>query len=369
MAGAPQGPIYSLHVFEREDLEPVEDPQDLLEAALQVVTDAENWAEQHEAVICYRRLAASGVTAQELLSGALGPVLAHVLQGISSERSAIARNSLMCMGELFDVFGEKEALSACWVLHLPAIVETLLHRSAGGPKFVCNAAKDALASVAAVTDPARLCGVLRSELRERQHDVVGNAVCHVEGCLSRLGVGSAGRAVDPARPAEASLGAQEEAAQPWERRLEAAGTMLVVLVGELAPLCHSRSETGRHYAKRSLRRIRRATGEARFERLLQASLGTKAAVHSVLKETELKRRPSRARAHGGIRRPGEGQPGAMARIPLRDRIRMSRSPPAFLPLAPQQSAAPAARENAMEDSIVKGLAGLRLEGDGRCPRT
>jgi len=321
LAGAPSGPIYNLPVPERAELLAVAEgtAEELLASALAMAQTAgeDEWAKRHDAIICFRRLA-DDAGSRGLIAETLAECLAWLADAIRSERSAIARNGLLCATEFFEHFGASESATDAWGAHIANIVETLLHRSAGGPKFVGNAANAALTAAVKHVDAASLCVVLRNGLSDRNPDVAGNAALHIEGCLARLGVQSKGSRAGAGEGEGEGESKQRESEVPgWWTALEGAGYRVEDLTRDMAQHCHARSAIGRLHSRRSLQRLRAALGLERFTSLLHSSLPSGAQVQTVLKSTASKRK---AGVMSGSRQPASQLVAKGTRISLKDRI-------------------------------------------------
>lgn len=136
----------------RDELQPLGKP---LEASDSVVAqlDNEDWAVQFRALDKVRRLVcfAPGVLAS---SGQLQPAVERTLVHVQSLRSALAKNALRCLGELFVAYGA--GLDAS----LHSAVANSLKRSVDTNRFIADEADQTLIEICYAASEGKLVGVL-----------------------------------------------------------------------------------------------------------------------------------------------------------------------------------------------------------------
>jgi len=181
-------------VLESRELGPSADADEELNECLDGLASA-NWARQYGAIDSARRLT---IHHTALVAPRLGEIMAHLHAAAGSLRSAMSRNALCAIADVF------EHLAAAFPDEtLPGTIGVLLRRAAHKNRFICKAASSALEQVVmnAASETALLA--LTSYANDKAPVVVSSSAVYAQMCAASMG----GRVTDVALvPLITSLG-------------------------------------------------------------------------------------------------------------------------------------------------------------------
>ncbi|OQR83834.1 hypothetical protein ACHHYP_14234 [Achlya hypogyna] len=209
-------------------------------------------------------------------------------------RSTLARNALLCIGELFQCVRTQP--------YLPVLVPVLLYRSITDKKFMQSVATTALDHALASCDPIDLLEQLLPFSTDKNAHLVTKAGHYVEQCLIKSAA----------------------AEQPWE------AAQLVSWIKDLANFLNCRDVHGKPAAKRCLILLRKTFGDATFEATVAAELSgiTRSDVLKLSVAPTASRGSSIVRPHPGQKK---GRLATRPGLSLKDRLLQAKQQQALNP--------------------------------------
>lgn len=167
----------------RDELQPFPSPptQRTVGEVVARLKNKEEWSVQFAALDDLRRLAAFAPAVLLAPGGSIGPVLDHALELCESPRSALARNGLRCLGELFVAAGH--LLDA----KLEGVIFPALRRAADTNHFIAEEADQALCEVCHAAGVGRLIGALTSAAAHKSPGIRSKAIWCLAMVAQRLG--------------------------------------------------------------------------------------------------------------------------------------------------------------------------------------
>jgi len=225
-----------VHYLTSEELQPfAHNPEDKFIAdVLRRLGLAGDWSEQFGAITDMRRLTRYAPKALAM-GGHLRKTAASITTLIDSLRSALAKNALRCMDELFATFGKR----------MDAEIETslpvMMKRAADTNAFIAEEAECTLREVCKVATEAKLLGPLMTACANRQPRIREKALWCVAMLTQRLrlrGPGGHGREQDQLRSvADATNKALGDANAEVRHSARVAATAIIACSGTLLDEC------------------------------------------------------------------------------------------------------------------------------------
>lgn len=234
MSGAPQGVLVQVDVLESSEYTPSEDPAGEL-ALIQESLESSDWDVLYNAVSSTRRLCLfhPEMLHQEILA----PVLVMVREAVQSLRSTMARNAMLCLRDLLRCLPTEMASS------LEAISGVLVPRTGSDKKFIVDTARQTLDEASKSEPLAEGLMLSVGAWVETTNSNAATAAIEIFGqCLHTLAF----------KPSE-----------------ELVSHVLTVLSKSLA----SKSVEGKNAARKSLRQVRRVSGDTQFEAAVKCAFG------------------------------------------------------------------------------------------------
>ena len=181
MNGAPEGDLYDVQILNDSELFAF-DTAECAEAAFQTACslkkDSSSWADLFSVVEVIRRLALHHQ--KVLLSSALlGEGVDSAIEAVISLRSSTIRNGILCLKALAAI----DKMNAEYICR---IVATLMGRTSGGPRFICDTATLAVEETIALLSPQLSIDALTSSTLLKNSDSAGKAFVLIAQSVIRL---------------------------------------------------------------------------------------------------------------------------------------------------------------------------------------
>ena len=181
MNGAPEGDLYDVQILNDTELFAFDSPE-MAEAAFQTACslkkDSSSWADLFSVVEVIRRLALHHQ--KELLSSdLLGEGVDSAIEAVISLRSSTIRNGILCLKAL-------AAIDKMNSEYICRIVATLMGRTSGGPRFICDTATSAVEETIALLPPQLSIDALTSSTLLKNSDSAGKAFVLIAQSVIRL---------------------------------------------------------------------------------------------------------------------------------------------------------------------------------------
>jgi len=234
MSGAPQGVLVQVDVLESSEYTPSEDPFGEL-ALIQASLTSSDWDVLYNAVSSTRRLCLfhPDMLCQDILT----PVLVMVCEAVQSLRSTMARNAMLCFRDLLKCLPTELSPS------LEAISGVLVPRTGSDKKFIVDTARQTLDEASNSEPLAEVLMLAVGSWVETTNNNAATAAIEIFGqCLRTLA---------------------------FKPSVELVTQVLTVLSKSLG----SKSVEGKNAARKSLRQIRRVSGDAEFEVSVKCAFG------------------------------------------------------------------------------------------------
>jgi len=163
-----------------DELEPFEVQPKVSDVIKRLGGTTEQWAVQFDALSEVRRLARFAPSALTV-AGSLNTVVERTAGLAMSLRSAVAKNALRCLGELFIAFGPKLDVD------LPLALGACIRRAADTNRFISEEADQALAGICDVATEERLFNSLAEHAKHKAASQRAKAVWGIAMLAQRLG--------------------------------------------------------------------------------------------------------------------------------------------------------------------------------------
>lgn len=178
MEGAPVGDLYAVEVLTDTELRPLNNAADVVKKLSSYSKDTP-WSEQFAIVEGIRSLLL--FHAEELNTTPKDKVITCVIDSLESLRSSSARNGIFAGGLLI-----KYGRLCREELH--RVVQAMVMRTAGGPKFICDVAEGVLSEALLTIDPLLATESLMDGTQHKNADVVSKAYVIMGQSFTRVGV-------------------------------------------------------------------------------------------------------------------------------------------------------------------------------------
>jgi hypothetical protein len=201
MNGAPEGDLFEMVVFEDGELWPfASDAEAVNEVGSSCKKHSEStvWADKYEAVVVMRRVLLHHTEVISRSMCHLTSVVAAAVADADSLRSCRVRNGIMCLRTLLTQCSSSlsntgvitaSSSSACHaaVNHINSIVNSLLAKTGGGPKFILELSLNTLLNAAVPNlEPTALISCLFTSVEHRNADLAANAILAAVGAVRRI---------------------------------------------------------------------------------------------------------------------------------------------------------------------------------------
>ena len=181
MNGAPEGDLYDVQILNDSELFAF-DSAEMAEAAFQTACslkkDSSSWADLFSVVEVIRRLALHHQPVL-LSSELLGEGIDSAIEAVVSLRSSTIRNGILCLKALAAI----DKMNAEYICR---IVATLMGRTSGGPRFICDTATSAVEETVALLSPQLSIDALTSSTLLKNSDSAGKAFVLIAQSVIRL---------------------------------------------------------------------------------------------------------------------------------------------------------------------------------------
>lgn len=186
MNGAPEGDLFDMVVFEDSELWPYTndaEAHDELAKCYKIHQESTVWADQYESVVVMRRVVLFHSAVVNNDRTALSQVVSSTIAGVESLRSCRVRSGIMGLRGILKFCSNSlcapvsGSSSAATVDHCAALINSLLVKTGGGPKFICELASSILFQEAvANVPPLTLIRCLLPFVPHRNPELSGNAI-------------------------------------------------------------------------------------------------------------------------------------------------------------------------------------------------